>query len=86
MKCPYCEKDFPGIKCGNCNKIVCQGAYCMECGSKLGEIEGLEKTMQDEEDVFDIKNRVLCPDGTCTGIIVDGKCIECGKHVDVSSI
>jgi hypothetical protein len=22
---------------------------------------------------------VLCPDGTCTGIIVDGKCTECGK-------
>jgi hypothetical protein len=33
----------------------------------------------DEDDAFDIENRVLCPDGTCTGIIVNGRCIECGK-------
>jgi len=30
------------------------------------------------EDI-DFDNRVLCPDGTCTGIIVDGRCSECGK-------
>lgn len=32
-----------------------------------------------EEEAFDMDDRVLCPDGTCTGIIVDGKCVECGK-------
>jgi len=32
-----------------------------------------------EEEVFDLDDRVLCPDGNCTGIIIDGKCTECGK-------
>jgi hypothetical protein len=32
----------------------------------------------DDEDI-DFDNRVLCPDGTCTGIMVDGRCSECGK-------
>jgi hypothetical protein len=33
----------------------------------------------DAEDGLDLETRVLCPDGNCTGIIVDGKCTECGK-------
>ena len=40
--------------------------------------EGSE-SVNEEEDGFDLDNRVLCPDGNCTGIIIDGKCIECGK-------
>jgi hypothetical protein len=33
----------------------------------------------DRENGFDLEDRILCPDGTCTGIIIDGKCSECGK-------
>jgi hypothetical protein len=32
-----------------------------------------------DEPAFDLDDRVLCPDGTCTGIMVDGKCTECGR-------
>jgi hypothetical protein len=32
------------------------------------------------DDELDLENRVLCPDGTCTGIIVDGRCTECGRR------
>jgi hypothetical protein len=48
----------------------------MECGCSLGreEADALE-----DENGFDVENRVLCPDGTCTGIIEDGKCTDCGK-------
>lgn len=50
------------------------GEHCIHCGEKLF------KSVDDENgDEFDFENRVLCSDGTCTGIIVDGKCTECGK-------
>ena len=49
--------------------------YCMDCGAHLREET---QDMIDQEDEFDLENRDLCPDGTCTGIIIDGKCSECG--------
>ena len=33
----------------------------------------------DEDDELDLENRVLCPDGTCTGIVVGGRCTVCGR-------
>jgi hypothetical protein len=53
----------------------------MDCGAFLGENQAAP--VEDEGD-FDFENRVLCPDGTCTGIIVDGKCTECGKKIKES--
>ena len=47
----------------------------MNCGVPLKENS---ETASDQED-FGLEDRILCPDGTCTGIIVDGKCTECGK-------
>ncbi len=47
----------------------------MHCGAHL------EKTTESEpeqEGGFDLESRILCPDGTCTGIIINGKCTECG--------
>lgn len=78
MKCPYCEKDIPGSACPQCNAANPESAsYCMECGALLREEE--EKIIVEDENGFDFEDRVLCPDGTCTGIIIDGKCSECGK-------
>ena len=37
-----------------------------------------QEVIEDQDSGFDLENRVLCPDGTCTGIIVNGKCSECG--------
>lgn len=76
MKCPYCEKELTGKACSNCGSVVPEGGrYCMNCGVPLEE---KRETSSDQED-FDLEDRILCPDGTCTGIIVDGKCTECGK-------
>jgi hypothetical protein len=51
----------------------------MGCGAK--QKDRSEEVVPDDSD-FDPENRVLCPDGTCTGIIIDGRCIECGKPFD----
>lgn len=75
MRCPHCNEEIPGVECPQCNAIVpAGGRYCLECGVLL---------MDSDEDVEfpdDFDDRVLCPDGTCTGIIVDGRCSECGKE------
>lgn len=76
MKCPFCDKEIPGVICQKCGETIPQGAkYCMECGASLAD------TFTDLDDDFDFENRVLCPDGACTGIIENGKCTECGKEI-----
>ena len=90
MKCPHCEKEIPGSPCPGCGEIVFEDAnYCSACGTSLKESaspvpQGKNFFSHDNDDGEDIDfdNRVLCPDGTCTGIIVDGRCTECGKVVD----
>ena len=83
MKCPHCEKELPGSPCPECGSITIEGSnYCMECGAPLRE--DLDKVPRDEgfleyDEDFDLEDKVLCPDGTCTGIIVDGRCTECGR-------
>ena len=77
MKCPHCDKEIPGFPCPQCTAISPAGAkYCMQCGSSLGE---KEEDFIEDDNGFDFQNRILCPDGACTGIIIDGKCTECGK-------
>ena len=80
MKCPHCDEEIQGPNCPQCGAMMPEGAnYCMDCGSLLEEKteEGFVEDDDDNDPDFD--NRILCPDGTCTGIIVDGKCVECGK-------
>jgi uncharacterized OB-fold protein len=79
MKCPHCEKEISGKTCPECgSETPGEARYCMECGNLLEYAEE-ETTVDTEDDEIDFEDRVLCPDGTCTGIIVDGKCTECGK-------
>jgi hypothetical protein len=48
----------------------------MHCGADLKEET---ESVPEQEGGFDLESRVLCPDGTCTGIIINGKCTECGE-------
>ena len=78
MECPHCHKEISGRICPECGETIpLEGKFCMACGSPLEETS----SMVGDEEGFDLDNRVLCPDGTCTGIIVDGRCTECGKRV-----
>ncbi len=82
MKCPHCDKELPGSPCPECGTVVPDSAnYCMECGFFLRQKtdDRTDDDSTDDDSGFDLKSRVLCPDGTCTGIIVNGKCTECGK-------
>lgn len=77
MECPHCHKEIPGKRCSLCGAVVpMESQYCLRCGRGLEEEQ--EDTV-DQDDGLDLESRILCPDGTCTGIIIDGKCTECGK-------
>jgi hypothetical protein len=77
MECPHCHKKLTTQECPHCGSdIPIESLYCMNCGSKLEERS--EEVIVDDIG-FDPETRILCPDGTCTGIIIDGRCIECGK-------
>lgn len=77
MECPHCHMEIPGIECPHCGVMVPEESrFCMNCGAHF--IDRSDETI-DEEDGFDPEERVLCSDGTCTGIIVNGICTECGK-------
>ena len=76
MECPHCHKELPGKNCSHCGVVIpVESQYCMDCGAPVEEEAGVN----DQQDDLDFENRILCPDGTCTGIIIDGKCSECGK-------
>jgi len=76
MECPRCHKNIPGKECQSCGvEIPLESRYCMGCGAEVD----IEVSVFQGVDEFDFENRVLCPDGACTGIIIDGKCIECGR-------
>ena len=77
MKCPNCSQEFPVISCQECGEGTPEGAnYCMACGVGL---MSESEDFQENGGEFDFEDRVLCPDGTCTGIIINGKCTECEK-------
>lgn len=79
IKCPECGKEIAGKECTGCGKDILQESiFCMYCGEKVEK--DAEDTFNNEDDSdFDFEDRILCSDGTCTGIIVDGICTECGK-------
>ncbi len=75
IRCPKCGEELSTVKCLSCGSMTLEmGTYCMFCGAKIDRSSDLES----EEDI-DFENRVLCSDGTCTGIVVNGRCTECGK-------
>jgi len=85
MKCPHCDKEIPGSLCPKCGETVYEDAtYCHSCAAPLKESappvhHGKNFFNDSDGEDIDFDNRVLCPDGTCTGIMIDGRCSECGK-------
>lgn len=76
MECPHCHEEIVGMACPDCGvNIPQESRYCMACGAFIPE-GGADE--ENEHDEMDLDERILCSDGTCTGIIVDGKCTECG--------
>ena len=85
------------ILCGDesCIGTIGPDGKCRECGKtydgKLPEGKAVEsvheripeeKVASDTQPDDDWDTRVLCPDGSCIGVIgPDGKCKECGKSL-----
>lgn len=78
IKCPECNHEIEGIDCPECGESTPKvSVYCINCGKNLeGDAPGV---VEEDDDIVDFDDRVLCSDGTCTGIIIEGKCSECGK-------
>ena len=79
MECPHCHENIVGMTCPDCGvNIPLESRFCMSCGTLITEDSSSE---EDGPDELDLDERILCSDGTCTGIIVDGKCTECGMPI-----
>ena len=76
MECSHCHEEIPSKACPECGGTTpIESQYCMQCGAYVEEnVPG-----DDSGDGYEFDDRTLCPDGTCTGIIVEGKCSECGR-------
>ncbi|MFP3927453.1 MAG: zinc-ribbon domain-containing protein [Desulfobacteraceae bacterium] len=77
LECPFCGEALPSKQCPECGEDVPENAkFCTACGAGL---EAEELPDAHDSDDLDLENRILCPDGTCTGIIENGRCTECGR-------
>ena len=78
IKCTECGHEIEGVDCPACGESTPkESVYCINCGKNLQDDTAGD--VEDDYEDFDMDDRVLCSDGTCTGIIIDGKCSECGK-------
>jgi hypothetical protein len=79
MECPHCGETLPSKTCPDCGEDVPENSlYCLACGVPLDEED--RPAVEDDESGLDFDNRVLCPDGACTGIMENGRCTECGRR------
>ena len=83
MKCPFCNEFIKGKCCSFCDKEnPADAVYCTNCGNTFEDEDMSFFHADNEGELPDIEDRELCPDGACTGIIINNKCIECGKTLD----
>ncbi len=76
MECPVCKAKLASRRCNLClRESPSEAVYCMFCGALLEETEG----------ELDLEERILCPDGNCTGIIENGRCTVCGRPYEEKS-
>lgn len=82
LNCEKCGHEIETLDCGNCGgKNPTDAQYCCYCGKPFQDkVSGKKEKKDKKGDPYDIENRVLCPDGSCIGIINEkGVCTECGK-------
>ncbi len=80
MECPHCKEPLPSKTCPQCREEVPEESrYCLACGAPFDEEDHHQPSADEDTGGLDLENRILCPDGTCTGIIENGRCTECGK-------
>lgn len=80
MECPHCHQEIEGKRCAACGTALPENArFCMQCGAPLQGEGAADAPASDQEEGPDLEDRILCPDGTCTGIIINGRCSECGR-------
>jgi len=83
MKCPYCNKEISGTTCPECHEsIPKESSYCLNCGAYLNNnpTEGDDSIGSGGSESVDFEDRIPCADGSCIGIIIDGKCNICGRR------
>ena len=83
MKCPYCDKEIPGVMCPGCSETIPEDSrYCLYCGAMVIDTpdEDEDQISAGETDDFGLEDRIPCSDGNCIGIIIDGKCNICRKR------
>ena len=79
VTCEACGHELESRTCKKCQGHNPKDArFCCYCGEPMPapSIEGGEIG----EDPYDVKNRILCSDENCIGIINEhGVCTECGR-------
>ena len=84
IKCPECNHEIEGIICPECGESTPgESVHCINCGKNLQD--NTAEVTEEDDDSFDLDDRILCSDGTCTGIIIGGKCSECGRPAESES-
>lgn len=82
MECPHCNEPLSSFQCSACGKEVPENSlFCLFCGNSLDPPDSEPGPDEDDFEASDFDNRELCPDGTCTGIIENRRCTECGKSL-----
>ena len=86
ITCEACGHQVEGLTCPDCSaENPLDAKYCAYCGQPLTG-QSAESPLSPGDDPYDLKNRILCSDDNCIGIINEkGVCTECGKPYSSAS-
>jgi hypothetical protein len=83
LKCSACGHENESLECESCQgQNPADAVFCCYCGKSLAAGDDLADDLKHPSggDPYDLKNRVLCSDESCIGIINEkGVCTDCGK-------
>lgn len=82
LKCEACGHEIEGLVCSACQgENQPDARFCCHCGHSLAKRSyRASAKFGPSDDPYDIKNRILCSDEACIGIINEkGVCTDCGR-------